>query len=97
MKVHFAVFAALVFLMGCTSQIEKPFVHKSFLTGQNCDALSGCPEGLQCISFGMVDDTLPIPMCTGLAEDTGPCSIVKCPSGKQCAVLESYPPQVRCS
>jgi hypothetical protein len=52
-----------------------------------CDASVKCPSGMECYKFEGNDK----PYCYS----GDPCG--SCPSPEKCAVLESYPPQIKCA
>ncbi len=52
-----------------------------------CDALNDCPEQMTCVKF----DDMPTPVCWPADQD--PCEYC---GTAECAVAESYPPQVTC-
>jgi hypothetical protein len=83
LKIVFALLI-LVFLTGCKPEGLEP----GHVTDTVCDALSGCPEGLECYKFAGEE--------TPLCADPNPCSYYNCPVGKQCLIMESYPAQIRC-
>lgn len=59
---------------------------------QACDLETPCPDGLQCVVLGLPEgDSQPVCIEPGEA-----CELVDC-GGDECALLESYPAQVRCT
>lgn len=58
------------------------------VTGQPCDAMNSCSEGLQCYNFPDIGLKCAKP---------DPCSYYKCPEGTHCLVTASYPGKVTCS
>jgi hypothetical protein len=91
-KLMLASLIALTLLVaGCIIPPDKePIVDDSEFLKQKCDAVNSCPEGFECAAFpGIGLKCFPA--------EKKPCSFVKCFSGKECVVLETYPVQVTCS
>ncbi len=59
---------------------------------QYCDAINPCPADYECASFPEVGLK-----CYPTTTTSNPCDFVKCSSGKECIVAESYPVQIFCS
>ncbi len=55
---------------------------------QSCDADTACPDQMQCVKF----EDMETPVCW--PADSDPCEYC---GEADCAIMESYPPQVRCS
>lgn len=74
----------------CPEDFPAPGIDRSKL-GQACDpndqTTELCPEGEQCVSFEGLAGTY-------CAAD--PCAVISCDAPKQCAILESFPAQIRC-
>gem|GEM_PF-3594755 len=79
---------AVYYLMQPSQTALEPL----FLTDIACDASVACPEGYGCVS---VEGKSPV--CAVQDYANNPCEFHKCPLFKQCVVLESFPPLVRCA
>lgn len=84
-----ATVAGLAVLVAVAVATGGTTVDTDRVTDQSCDAVNPCPDGQSCIS--LPDHS---PRCVEGEEN--PCTYVDCGFGKQCVVMESYPPQVAC-
>ena len=74
----------MLLILGCSTTMDQ-----SKITDIQCDALTPCPDSLECYKFPEIEG----PVCA----QPDPHSYYKCPLGKELLVMESYPPQLRCS
>lgn len=85
MRKIFTVLILILFLtVGCVRKDVQP-VEPDVGEEIECDAVTPCSEGYQCVK--LPDKTRP----TCITEDT-----LQSPKYKDCVMLESYPPQLKC-
>ncbi|RYE93932.1 MAG: hypothetical protein EOO75_03245 [Myxococcales bacterium] len=76
-------------LAACTS--ESPSIRKELL-GEACTTGTTCAAGSQCLSINGFEQAPEGAVC---ARVMNPCDVLDC-DGLDCAVNETYPPQVHC-